>query len=392
VIRRSISSAFSPPSTVLTMSGLPAAPAGYLDAVGGLPMAGAVAAAYTRASELAWADPARLHHHGRQSALFLDTARASLAAGIAAATGSSIGAEQVFFAPNMRLASLWAAQGFLGAPRFAASAIETLALIDGVSEAAPTLQILPVDERGAVIHPQRDDFGDPDSVVLAIQAANVEIGTRQDLKALSAAGFRLLVDASQSLGRIPVSTDRSVLLVATSDWGGPAGVVVIAVQAAARWSCPLPAVGGWIGGRADVPAVVAAATALELTLPELQTQSARQFALIDRLRVSIRAAIPDVAFAGDEQDRLPHILNCSILYVSGESLVIELDRRGYLVASGSACVADSDRASHVLAAIGGFTGGNLRISLPPDCSEDTIDSFVDTLVEVVAQLRQGAGL
>lgn len=374
------------------MSGLPAAPAGFLDAVGGLPMAGAVAAAYTRASELAWADPARLHHLGRQSALILDTARASLAAGIAAATGTSIGAEQVFFAPNMHLASLWAAQGFLGAPRFAASAIETLALIDGLSEAAPSPQILPVDERGFVTYPALGDIGDPDSVVVAMQAANVEIGTRQDLNAFSAAGFRLLVDASQSLGRIPVGTDRSVLLVAASDWGGPAGVVVIAVQAAARWSCPLPTIGGWIGGRADVPAVVAAATALDLTLPELQAQSARQFALIDRMRVSIKAAIPDVAFAGDERERLPHILNCSILYVSGESLVLELDRRGYAVASGSACVADSDRASHVLAAIGGFTGGNLRISLPLDCTEDTIDCFVDTLVEVVAELRQGVAL
>ncbi|MDO8731811.1 MAG: aminotransferase class V-fold PLP-dependent enzyme [Actinomycetota bacterium] len=374
------------------MSGLPPAPAGFLDAVGGLPMASSVAAAYARAAELAWADPVRFHHLGRQSALVLDTARASLATGISHATGASIGAEQVFFAPNMRMAALWAGQGFLGAPSFLASAIETLALIDGLSEHDPGLRTLGVDSHGFLDQSVLADLGPSDGLVLALQAANVEIGTSQDLNACSAAGFRLLVDASQCLGRIPLGTNWSLLLAAASDWGGPVGVVVLAVQPNTRWSCPLPTVGGWIGSRADVPAVVAAATALELTLPEAQHQSTQQFALIDRLRTSIRAAISDVTFAGDEHARLPHILNCSILYVSGEALVLELDRRGFAVATGSACVADSDHASHVLAAIGGFTGGNLRISLPFDCTEETADSFVDALVEVVAELRRGTGL
>ena len=80
-----------------------------------------------------------------------------------------------------------------------------------------------------------------------------------------------------------------------------------------------------------------------------------------------------------------------MLYVSGEALVSELDRRGFAVASGSACIADSDRASHVLVAIGAFTGGNLRISLPFDCTIDDVDALVDALVLVVGQLRTEAG-
>lgn len=374
------------------MSHVPATPAGFLDAVGGLPMAGSAADAYVRAAELAWADPVRLHHLGRQSSLLLDTARASIATTIAQATGAQISAEQIFFAPNMRQAANWAARGFLGAQRFAASSIETLALIDGLTDHDSDLLLLPVNEQGLVVQSALSSLGSTSDVVLAVQAANGEIGTRQDLSACAARGHRLLVDASHCLGRIDLGPHWSVLLLPASDWGGPAGLVIIAVQSQARWSVPLPSTSGWISGRADVPAVVAAATALELAVPQARSAAERQFALIERLRTSIQAAIADVSFAGDESHRLPHLLNCSILYVSGEALVLELDRRGFAVASGSACVADSDRASHVLAAIGGFTGGNLRVSLPFDCDAETVDSFVDALVEVVAELRKGTGL
>ncbi|MDP2013239.1 MAG: hypothetical protein Q8L05_03340, partial [Actinomycetota bacterium] len=302
------------------MSSLPLAPTGFLDAVGGLPMAAAVAQAYARASELAWADPLRLHHLGRQSALFLSTARASIATAVADATGATISAEQIFFAPNMRMASHWAAAGCMGTQRCAATAIENLALVDGLTDHDPDLAILPVDRHGFLVQAGLADLGPAPSVLVAVQAANGEIGTRQDLSRAAAHGYRLIVDASHSLGRIDLGRDWSILLLSVTDLGGPAGLVIMAVQPQARWTSPLPSSGGWIGGRADVPAVVAAATALELTLPVAKAQAASQFALIERLRTSIERAISDVTFAGDQVQRLPHILNCSILYLSGEAL------------------------------------------------------------------------
>ena len=54
----------------------------------------------------------------------------------------------------------------------------------------------------------------------------------------------------------------------------------------------------------------------------------------------------------------------SALYVDGEALVHEFDRRGFAVASGSACTASTLEPSHVLAAMGLLTHGNVRITLP----------------------------
>ena len=65
-------------------------------------------------------------------------------------------------------------------------------------------------------------------------------------------------------------------------------------------------------------------------------------------------------------DRLPHVLAFSCLYVDGEALVTELDRLGFAVASGSACTASTLEPSHVLAAMGALTHGNVRVSLGRD--------------------------
>ena len=79
-----------------------------------------------------------------------------------------------------------------------------------------------------------------------------------------------------------------------------------------------------------------------------------------------------------------------MLYASGEAIVTEFDRRGFAVASGSACMAESQRPSHVLAAMGAYTGGNVRVSLPFGCSEASVDAFIEALPNVVGSIRGDA--
>jgi cysteine desulfurase len=85
----------------------------------------------------------------------------------------------------------------------------------------------------------------------------------------------------------------------------------------------------------------------------------------------------------------------SALYADGEALVRELDRRGFALASGSACTASTLEPSHVLAAMGALTHGNLRVTLPlsavsPDRGDD-VARFAAALPEVVAAVRAELG-
>ena len=104
------------------------------------------------------------------------------------------------------------------------------------------------------------------------------------------------------------------------------------------------------------------------------------------------AEIPDTEVVGDPVDRLPHVVTFSFLYVDGEAIVDALNRRGFEVASGSACTASTLEPSHVLAAMGALTHGNVRVSLTRDATEADVDGFLAVLPEVVAEIRRDAGL
>jgi cysteine desulfurase len=82
----------------------------------------------------------------------------------------------------------------------------------------------------------------------------------------------------------------------------------------------------------------------------------------------------------------------SCLYVDGEALVTELDRRGYGVASGSACTASTLAPSRVLEAMGVLTHGNLRVSLTRDTTAEDVDGLLAVLPAVVRAIRAEVGL
>ena len=98
---------------------------------------------------------------------------------------------------------------------------------------------------------------------------------------------------------------------------------------------------------------------------------------------------------GDPVERLPHVVTFSALYVDGESLVDALDRRGMVVASGSACTSSGLEPSHVLAAMGALTHGNVRVTLPlgPSAPEGGRRRRpVPGMPDVVAELRGRLGV
>jgi cysteine desulfurase len=141
----------------------------------------------------------------------------------------------------------------------------------------------------------------------------------------------------------------------------------------------------------DVPGAVAAAAALRAVLAERDAQASRQSGLVERIRRTVADTVPDVAILGDPDDRLPHIVTFSCLYVDGEALLAGLDRRGFAVSSGSSCSSSTLEPSHVLVAMGALTSGNVRVSLHRDITEAEVDEFLAVLPAVVAEVRAELG-
>ena len=307
--------------------------------------------------------------------------------------------DAVHFAPSGVTAVQAAVNGVLdvaglGRGTLLIGAVEPLAAFDVADRherAGGTVHVIGVDAAGRIDLTALDQVLRPDVVGVVVQAANAEVGTRQPIAAIharcQAAGVPLIVDASQVLGHDPVPQHWDVLVGHARDWAAPNPIGIVAVRTA-RWRAPYGSQHGWLGGIADVPAAAAAVTALDDAMSIRGEQAAAHVEQIDALRSFLRTSVADVDVVGDPVNRLPHVLTFSVMYCAGDALVSELDRLGFAVASGSACVVDSDRASHVLAAMGAFTGGNVRITLPYGSTMETIDGLCAALTAAIDIVRE----
>jgi cysteine desulfurase len=197
------------------------------------------------------------------------------------------------------------------------------------------------------------------------------------------------------MGRLPLPGGWDVAAGSAHKWGGPAGVGVLLVRKGTRWRNPFPGddrVDERSSGFENVPAALAAAAALQALVAERDEVAVRQHGLIDVVRQRVATEVPDVEVVGDPDTRLPHLVTFSCLYVDGEALVLELDRRGFGIASGSACTSSTLAPSHVLEAMGVLTHGNVRLSLQREATRAQVDAFCDVLPGVVRDLRARVGL
>lgn len=371
---------------------------GLLDAAPG-PLLAEAAQTLAAAYEVAWADPTARHAPGRRSRALLDRARAVLAEGL------GVRPDEVTLHPSgdhaARTAVSVLARGrrrFTAAP--VASAVEHSVLLRWLhaGELPPTL--VPVTPTGAVDLSAWESAVGAQTPFALLQSANREVGTRQPLAMAHAVtsrhGVPLVVDARAGLGRDLAPEAFDVLVADATSWGGPP-LGVLVVRTGTRVSPhhpPSPHEGGFALDPVDVPVAVAAAQAWRRSAATLEVEQRGARELVERIRAAA-AAVADVDVVGDPVDRLPHVCTFSVLLVDGETIVDELARRGLAVASGSACTADSLEPSHVLAAMGALTQGNVRVTLPlasvaPD-RERSVDRLCTELAEVVATCRDRLG-
>ncbi len=375
----------------------------YLDAASSEPLHPAARETLLAALDAGWADPRRLHAEATRARLLLDNAREVVAAslGCRSAEVSFVGSGTE--AVHRGLLGLRSARHRHGTA-VVHSAVEHSAVLHAAAWSGTAVPVA-VDALGRVDTDALLAAADePGVAVVALQAANHEVGTLQPVARVAvslreqADGRRaevpLFVDACAAAGRVDLPDGWSSAAASAHKWGGPAGVGVLLVRTGARWTTPFPVddrVDARTAGFENVPAALAAAAALQAVCEDRGRRAERQHTLIERIRAAA-AALPDTEVVGDPVDRLPHLVTFSCLYVNGEELVRALDRQGLAVASGSACTSSTLEPSHVLAAMGALTHGNVRVSLSHDTTPDDVETLCAALPGTVAALRAEVGL
>jgi cysteine desulfurase len=137
---------------------------------------------------------------------------------------------------------------------------------------------------------------------------------------------------------------------------------------------------------------VGLATALELAEGERVESAARVGALRDAFVAQVLARVPSARLTGDPVHRLPGTASFTFEGTSGEAVLLELERRGVVSSSGSACAAGSDEPSHVLVAMGvapEVAQTAVRFTFPHTLSAP-LDAVAAAVEASVAAVRSGA--
>lgn len=310
-------------------------------------------------------NPSSLENHaGVEARLAVDRARAQVASLIGARAHEVLFTSGATESNNLAILGFARAQRDRARRRIVTSRIEHRSVLEACRALAREgyeVVELPVDRRGRVQREAALQAINPQTLLVSIQAANNEIGTLQDIEALSRisrrCGALFHCDAAQAAGKLPIDVkDWGIDLLSLSGhkMHGPKGIGALYVRGGveSRRLQPLFFGGnqesGLRPGTLNVPAIVGFGEACQIAAKNTLRESRRLAALRDRLEDNLLLRLPQLSINGDPDFRLPNNSSITFPGVAAEQLLGLCD--GLVLSTGSACHCSGD--SHVLGAIG----------------------------------------
>ena len=257
---------------------------------------------------------------------------------------------------------------------------------------------LDVDKYGFVDLEQLKQSVSKETALVSIQHANQEIGTVQNIEAISQICKKKKIlfhtDATHSFMRMAIDVKKipvDLISVSAHTIHGPKGIGGLYI----RKGTPLTK---WMDGgfqefnrRAgleNIPGAIGFARAVELVTAK---ENEQLISLRDHLISHILAEISQTTLNGHPERRTPQNANITFHFIEGESITLHLDMHGFAVSTGSACFSRSLEASHVILGIGGDherAHGSIRFTLGRYNNLKEIDELIKTLKEVIGELRK----
>ena len=295
-------------------------------------------------------------------------------------------------------------------PHIICSAIEHHAILESCKFAeslGARVSRIPVDREGFLDLEALEQAITEDTVLISVMAANNEMGTIQNLRAIGEIakkhGVLFHTDAVQAFGQIPLSLSEmgiDLLSASAHKLHGPKGIGLLVIRKGVR----LPAFlhggaqeRGFRAGTENVPAIVGFAKAAKEAFATMAEREQRKRELQKLFFRRLLQEVPGIKITGvnpleaSEEKRLSGNVHICIEGIEAESLLLLLDQKGICASAGSACASGSVEPSHVLLALGkshveAYSG--LRLSFEEDLKEEELEFTVKAIREGVERLRR----
>ena len=262
------------------------------------------------------------------------------------------------------------------------------------------IDLAPVDATGMVKVDELEKMLDSDVLLVSVMTGNNETGTIQPVRQIStlahAAGAFMHSDATQAIGKIPVSVkdmDLDYLSMSAHKFYGPKGIGVLYAR---KGKALTPFVHGGHqekglrAGTYNNLGIIGMEEAARLAKEGIQKEHGQLWMLRERLRNGIEKNVPDVVINGNQEHCLPGTLNVSFPCAEGESILLYLDMEGIEVSTGSACATGSLEPSYVLLACGldvELAHGSIRFSLGRYNTVSDVDTVIEKLPAIIKKVR-----
>ena len=259
--------------------------------------------------------------------------------------------------------------------------------------------LLKVNHDGVISKEAYKDINRNNIGFVSVMLANNETGVIQDMSLLHdfAKEKKALshTDAVQAFGKIDVRFDElhiDAMTLSSHKIYGPQGVGALILNKRSDIE-PLIYGGGQEknlrSGTENIAAIVGFGKACELISESMKVTSMYTRELQKMLEMSLKE-LGAVIFAGNIS-RLSNTTFFAFKDIEGSTLLTALDKKGFAIASGSACSSVNKEPSHVLLAMGideDLARGALRISFGNKNTIHEVKGFMETLKKELQNLKQ----
>tara|TARA_B100000683_G_scaffold128746_1_gene126190 strand:+ start:1019 stop:2146 length:1128 start_codon:yes stop_codon:yes gene_type:complete len=343
-----------------------------------------------------YANPSSPHGPGRSAKKTLEESRAQVAGLLGAK------AQDLIFTGGGTESLNLAIMGSIGQTpgRIAISAVEHSAIFAAARFLKERLDwqidVIPVDELGRVTTDNFSKCIHEDTRIVAVMMANNEVGTINDIAALStilkskAPRARFVVDAVQAFTKVPFSVTHlgaDYVAITAHKLHGLKGIGALWCG---RQLHPTFEGGAQEGGvRGGTMCAALAWSFASACVKQVEGMNHIR-KLRDQAWAGLQAQIPDLKLIGADFDdgRLENNLNFLVPGLPGEPVVNGLAAKGICVSAGSACA--KGKFSRVLTAMG-YTdqdGAFIRFSPGRFNTKEEIDLAVQVFSDVISELRE----